>query len=31
MKGLIEGSPAVFDDVLVVGTRDCKIYGIRLC
>ena len=31
LKGLIEGSPAVFDDVLVVGTRDCKIYGIRLC
>ena len=30
LKGLIEGSPAVFDDILVVGTRDCRIYGVRL-
>lgn len=30
LDGLIESSPAVFEDMLVVGTRDCKIYGIRL-
>ena len=30
LRGLIEGSPAVFDDTLVVGTRDCRIYGVRL-
>ena len=30
LKGLIEGSPAVFDDLLVIGTRDCRIYGVRL-
>lgn len=30
LKGLIESSPAVFDDTLVVGTRDCRIYGVRL-
>ena len=30
LKGLIESTPAVFDDTLVVGTRDCRIYGVRL-
>jgi hypothetical protein len=30
LRGLIEASPAVFDDTLVVGTRDCRIYGVRL-
>ena len=30
LEGLIEGTPAVFDDTLVVGTRDCRIYGVRL-
>ncbi|MBR2797425.1 MAG: PQQ-binding-like beta-propeller repeat protein [Clostridia bacterium] len=30
LRGLMEGSPAVFDDTLVVGTRDCRIYGVRL-
>lgn len=30
LRGLIEASPAVFDDTLVVGTRDCRIYGIQL-
>ena len=26
----IEGSPAIFDDMLVVGTRGSKIYGVRI-
>ena len=26
----IEGTPAVFEDMLVVGTRGRKIYGIRI-
>ena len=30
IEGKIEGSPAVFDDLLVVGTRGMWIYGIRL-
>lgn len=30
IDGNVEGSPAVFDDVLVVGTRDQRIYGIRI-
>ena len=29
-EGVIEASPAVYDNYLVVGTRDCRIYGIRL-
>lgn len=28
--GAIEASPAVYNDYAVVGTRDCKIWGIRL-
>ena len=28
--GVIEASPAVYDNYAVVGTRDCKIWGIRL-
>ena len=30
LEGKIEGSPAVFGDLLVVGTRDRRIYGVRL-
>lgn len=30
LYGNIEGSPAVFGDMLVVGTRGCKIYGVRI-
>lgn len=30
LDGRIEGSPAVFEDLLVVGTRDCRIYGLRI-
>ena len=30
LTGNIEGSPAVFGDILVVGTRGCRIYGIRI-
>ena len=30
LRGNIEGTPAVFDDMIVVGTRSCKIYGIRI-
>ena len=26
----IEGSPAVFDDMLVIGTRGGKIYGVQI-
>lgn len=26
----VEGSPAVFNNILVVGTRGCKIYGIKI-
>ncbi|MCF0133831.1 MAG: PQQ-like beta-propeller repeat protein [Blautia sp.] len=26
----VEASPAVYDDTLVVGTRDCKIWGLQL-
>ena len=28
--GVIEASPAVYDNMAVVGTRDCKIWGIEL-
>lgn len=28
--GVIEASPAVYDNYMVVGTRDCKIWGIEL-
>lgn len=28
--GAIEASPAVYNDYVVVGTRDCKIWGIKL-
>ncbi|MDO4865361.1 MAG: PQQ-binding-like beta-propeller repeat protein [Clostridia bacterium] len=31
LKGNIEGTPAVFDDMIVVGTRSSIIYGIRIC
>lgn len=27
---VVEASPAVFKDCLIIGTRDCKIYGFRL-
>ncbi len=30
LRGNIEGTPAVFDDMIVVGTRSCLIYGIRI-
>ena len=30
LKGNIEGTPAVFDDMIVVGTRASRIYGIRI-
>ena len=30
IDGNMEGSPAVYDDTLVIGTRDCKIYGIKI-
>ncbi|MDR2506238.1 MAG: PQQ-binding-like beta-propeller repeat protein [Oscillospiraceae bacterium] len=30
LEGNVEGSPAVFGDILVVGTRDKKVYGVRL-
>ena len=30
LRGNIEGTPAVFDDMIVVGTRSCKIYGVRI-
>jgi len=26
----VEASPAIFENTLVVGTRGCKIYGIKL-
>ena len=29
-SGNIEASPAVFNDILVLGTRGCNIFGIRL-
>ena len=29
-QGVIEASPAVFEDMLVVGTRACKIWGVKL-
>ena len=30
LKGNIEGSPAVFDDMIIVGTRENYIYGLRI-
>ncbi len=30
LNGNIEGSPAVYGDMLVIGTRGCVIYGIRI-
>jgi outer membrane protein assembly factor BamB len=30
LRGNIEGTPAVFDDMIVVGTRSCRIYGIKI-
>lgn len=30
LRGNIEGTPAVFDDMIVVGTRSCRIYGVRI-
>jgi outer membrane protein assembly factor BamB len=30
LNGNIEGSPVIFEDMIVVGTRERKIYGIRL-
>lgn len=30
ISGNMEGSPAVYGDTLVIGTRDCKIYGIQI-
>ena len=30
LKGNIEGSPAVFEDMLVVGTRAKRIFGVRI-
>jgi len=30
LNGNVEGSPVIFDDMIVVGTRGMKIYGIRL-
>ena len=29
-EGVIEASPAVYGSYAVVGTRDCKIWGIQL-
>ena len=29
-EGVIEASPAVYENYAVVGTRDCKIWGIKL-
>ncbi len=29
-EGVIEASPAVYDNMLVIGTRDCKIFGLEL-
>jgi hypothetical protein len=26
----VEGSPAVYDDMIVAGTRGCIIWGIRI-
>ncbi len=30
LDGKIECSPAVFNDILVLGTRDCRLYGLKL-
>ncbi len=30
LQGNIEGTPTVFDDMIVIGTRSCIIYGIKI-
>ncbi|NJD01329.1 MAG: pyrrolo-quinoline quinone, partial [Ruminiclostridium sp.] len=30
LEANVEGSPAVYDDMIVVGTRGSKIWGIRI-
>ena len=30
LEGKIECSPAVYNDILVLGTRECRVYGIKL-
>ena len=30
LRGNIEGTPAVFDDMIIIGTRSNRIYGIRI-
>lgn len=30
LNGLVEATPAVFNDILIIGTREKKVYGIRL-
>ena len=30
LRGNIEGTPAVFGDRIVIGTRSCRIYGLRI-
>jgi outer membrane protein assembly factor BamB len=30
LRGNIEGTPAVFDDMIVVGTRSNAIYGVKI-
>ena len=30
LGGLIEASPAVYDDYVVIGTRTYSIYGVKL-
>ncbi len=30
LDGNMEGSPAVYGDTLVIGTRDCRIYGVQI-
>ena len=30
LGGGVEASPAVYKDTLVIGTRNCKIWGIKL-
>ena len=30
MDGNIEATPAVYNDILVLGTRNCSIYAVRI-
>ena len=30
LEGKIECSPAVYNDILVLGTRECRVYGLKL-